>query len=216
MKTETIVLAGGGVLALILLMKSNSASTSTTPGNTGASSVPPPPSSYDDNYYKTYQYPAMLKQNPNIGNPNYQLTQAEAAQYMNNYLELQQWLPSVMPSIFSNMRDAMQDHWHLYGVAMKYSFMPFTPPKNVNWTHAPENKNSSGSGSGWLGDALSIATTVVGFLGINDNKLNNEEIGVLINGAAIIKQALPFYANVENDPAGAINAKLTSLLEQYT
>lgn len=227
-KTEhLLLLASVGAAGLYFLSSSTPGVTSpvsaplAASGNTGypypiLPGAPPIPATWNLSYYLTYEYPAMLAANPNIGNPNYQLTQAEANQYFNNYLELQQWEVTVVPKPFANLLIAMQYHWHTYGVAQQYSFTPFLPTKNVNWTPPPVNKNASGSSTqSWIGTALSIATTVAAILS-PPPVLNHAEAEVLINGSAIGLNILPMFYEATNGYASAAMGKMEDLLTQYT
>jgi hypothetical protein len=161
----------------------------------------------------------MVNANPNIVNPNYQLSPAEAQQYKMNYLELQQWLPSVMKQFNNSELAALQYHWTHYGVSLKYSFMPFTPPKNANWVHPPPAPNSSGSGSTFSSILGTVASVAVALLGTNDQageqRLNDMDIELLFNGCAIAKHIIGFYQVADPKLTARIDEKMNEVLAQY-
>jgi hypothetical protein len=218
---NTLLLVGGGAVVLgglYLYSKNKTPSLvpgTNTPGTT--SNIPPAPASYDDQYYKTYQYPALIKANPNLLNSNYQLTPTDANNYLNNYLEIQQWLPTVVGSgkSFSTNQQALQYHWTHYGVAQQYSFVPFYPPKNAQWTHPPVNPSSSGSGGGVLSTIETVAGVAAMFLGPNDRDLSNEEVEILVTMAPVTNDIIKFYLKSDRQLVGLIDRKLNDLVSQY-
>lgn len=212
MKTSDMILYGGLAFVGYTLLTKKAGTPVTTPGGgVITSGAPPVPSTYNQAYYDQYEYPAMVAANPNIQNPNYQMTYAEAMQYKANYLEIQDWLPSVDKHDFPTDQSALQYHWHTFGVAQRYSFMPFIPPKNAHWVAPPANSNSSG-GSSWVGTALSIAGTIIGFFG-TDEKLNDKEVEVVLTGAAVASRVLPFFNSQLSAQAGE---RLASIVSEYS
>lgn len=209
-KNNNLLLYGGAAVAAYLLFFNKS---SATPVNTtqNYSNIPPPPAVYSQAYYEQYQYPAMLAANPNVGNPNYRLTDAEANQYLQNYLDLAQGL-QLEATNGMTIQDAARRHWTNHGVAEKRTFLPLMPQDKTPFVPPPANNNAS-SGS-WITSALGIATSVVGLLGPGDVTLNQREAEVLINGGAILKNILPLFS--EDPREVAIDKKLTVLLEKYT
>ncbi len=182
-QNEMLMLGGAGLVAYLLLgnktKSTPSASTLLSSGSNGSTGpgsytvdATHPPLTFDVNYYEKYQYPLLTQQNPNLLNPNYQLSQAEADQYLNNYTHLKQALPQWVPSLAPNLLEAVRRHWRLYGPQNKYSFMPFRPTDDVPYTPPPPAPNSSGSG--WISDVLGIATSVVALLGVSDEAVLND------------------------------------------
>jgi hypothetical protein len=237
MNKDILYIGGAAVLGYVLLSKTTATPAATAAATTGSSlavtGAPAAPAVYDPNYYLTYQYPAMLAANPNIGNPNYQLTSADAAQYLANYLELQQWLPTVVPSSrFSSQLQALQWHWTTWGVPSKWTFLPLVPPKRDAYVAAPVNSNAvpvagssakvtvnptaaaASSGGNWVSAALPVVTTLIGLLGPGDNQLNNDDVAVLFNGGGVIKEMLPLFYN--DSRSFLIEDKLNMLLAQYS
>lgn len=155
------------------------------------------------------------------------MTSTENAQYLTNYLDLRQGLPSwighkqangVTPQ---NLAQAAQCHWTIYGVSEHRIFLPMQPPSTVPYIPPPATQaaaKSSSSGS-WIGPAISaVATIAVAVLGPNDmpaETLNDAEINLIVTSAAITKKILPFYLQVAPDLVHSINNRLDSLLSQY-
>lgn len=219
---KLIVPVGIGAAVLYFLSSSSTTSltTTTTPGGI-TTNIPAAPAVFDETYYLTYQYPAMLAANPNIGNPNYQMTLDEANQYYNNYLGIRQWIATqgIVPKPFQDLQTAVQYHWSNYGVANKCSFLPFTPTNNVPYNVPVKNNNTTGSGGSaqsWVGTAASVAAVVASFLGIDDGNLNATEAEILINGCAIVTDALPMFYGAPGGLALRIDTKMNDLLKQYT
>lgn len=181
--------------------------------------APAAPASYNDQYYKTYQYPAILAAYPQVGNPNYVLTPTDAQNYLNNYLELQQWVPTVVGSgkKYSNAQAALQWHWKTYGVPYQYSFIPFTPPKNANYVPAPAVAKSSGSSSTFddILKGVGTAVTVVASLAGPGDGLNDTQLVLLLNGGGVLKNILPLYANDDRQHVMAIEQAFDSVINGY-
>ncbi len=222
-KDHTLLYAGGGAVVLLggLYLYNKSKQPVVVPGTTapatGSGTIPAPPVTYNETYYKTYQYPALVKANPELLNPNHQLTSTEANDYLNNYLELQQWAPSVIgkqPNI-NSMQQAMQYHWTHYGVAQQYSYVPFTPPKNAQWVQAPPNPNSSGSGGGVLSTLGTVASIAAMFIGVDDRILSDEEIEILITMAPVTRDVIKFYLNTDKTIVHSIDKRLSELVGAY-
>jgi len=234
MKTDQILLYGGGALAAYFLFLKPGTTTSLTPGTT-STSVPGSTTATGliginsgitdstGSFYTVSNYNQLLAANPNLGNPNYQMTSAELNQYLANYLDLRQGLPTWIgkksPSgqTISTMQQAEQVHWQYHGCAEKRIFLPLQPTSNGNYVPPPVNTASSGSsgGSSWVSSALGIATTVIGLLG-PDEQLNDADCQALFTMSAIIKDILPLYA--ESDPilTRAIETRMNALLTQYS
>lgn len=217
-KNNTMLYLGGAGVLAYLLLKPKTATVVTPGGAITVPGAPAPPASYSDAYYLAYQYPAMVAANPNITNPNYTLTASEANQYMQNYLELQQWLPTVVPHSFPNNQAALQFHWKTYGVAQKYTFLPLIPPKNANWVHPPTTASSSGGGFPWSTVLTTAATVAIAIIGPGPQqirRLNDAEIDLIINGSAIAKHIVPLYAQADHKLAVAIDNKINELITDY-
>lgn len=220
---------GVGVL-LVLPMLTKGKTTpplySTKPGTPGTPVAPgspvvsnpalPPaiqqlPANVGDNYEKII-YPAMLAANPNIGNPNYTLTDGEAQTYWNNYRDLRE---GAVNWFNGNHILAARDHWHTNGVPEKRTFMPLNPPTIAPYIGPPVSPKSGGSSfwSGVLGVATSVLDVVLG--DGQDIRLSDREVELIANSGAVIKQILPFYYNADLELAGRIDAKLDELLKEY-
>lgn len=188
-------------------------------------------------------YAQLAQANPNLLNPNYQLTAAEAQQYYNNYPDLQTWFQTaaINKKFKGSIQAAMQNHWTNYGCAEKRIFIPLQPPSTIPYTPPPPNPKSSGSGI--LGSLLKVATVVAGGVveiatagaatplvaagtgallsaegqihGPSDI-LNDAEVAVLFQGAAILYDILPFYASGDPNLTSQIKSKLDELLKQYS
>lgn len=237
MDTKTILLVGGGAAALYFLSKSGAGTrlpaipgmpgstllpgggssanpTSFVPTVTGA---PPPPAIYTQSYYDMYQYPAMKASNPNVANASYSLTTAEADQYIQNYNDINQWTSTVVPKNFPSKEDAARYHWAHYGPSEKRTFLPLMPQDLTPYVPAPANPSSSGGG-GFLGTIKKV-TGVVGsllaILGVDD-RLNDEEVKMLLEGAAIMNEIMPFYKQADPKLYNAIMSKMDTLVEMYT
>jgi hypothetical protein len=158
-------------------------------------------------------YAALVAANPNLANPNYQLTAAEAQQYAANYLDISQGV-ATWPGGLSQAN--LQKHWTLFGAPYQRIFIPLVPPSGAPYIPVQQNPNSSGGGgSSWVSSALSIAGTILPAILGNDPKLNNAEVQMLMTGACIIKDILPMYRQRNGPAVDQIGARLTDLLTQY-
>ena len=206
-------MVGAAGIGLFLLTRKSPATTLSTTTSVATAGAPPAPTSYNQAYYLQYQYPAMVAQDPNITNPNYTLTQAQANQYLQNYLELQQWITTVVPKPFATQLAALQYHWKTYGVALKYTYLPLIPPKNANWTPPPANANSSGSSS-TFSTILGAATSIIALLG-DKQRLNDADLELLFNGCAVAKNIVPLYMKADPRMSVLINQKMDEVLTDY-
>ena len=240
---NTILYIGAAAAAYYLFLRPQ---TPTTPGSssvsvinpsTGLTSLLPGSSSGTPTTYgvnvgvpggspQITNYAALLAANPNLANPNYQMTAAENAQYLANYLDLQQGLQSWINHKMAdgttpkNIQQAAQSHWHMYGCAEKRIFLPLQPPSSKQFVPPPANAKSSGGGSSWVGTALTVAGSVaVALIGPPDSEpteqLSDAEIQMLVTGGAILKKILPFYLEVAPTLVTSIENKLDSLVSQY-
>lgn len=195
--------------------------------------------------YTISNYAQLLAANPNLGNPNYQMTAAEYTQYYNNYLDLEQWA-STLPKnnkdqVINGLAAQMQYHWTNYGCAEKRIFLPIEPPSNIAYTPPPPSPKSSGGGIFTTilkaativgGAALTVAsagtaapliaagtsaalTAESAIHGTSDNLLNDAELQLLFQGSAILYDILPLYQNSDPVLTAAIKTKMDALLKQY-
>jgi hypothetical protein len=215
MDTKTLMLLGGGGVALYLLTNNNAATT-TTPTVTNPqglvginSGLPGGNGSYDT----VANYSDLLAAVPNLGNPNYQMTPAELNQYLANYLDLRQGLATWSGGLSPHN---IQYHWTNGGCAQKRIFLPLQPPSMAAFVPPPPSSGSSWTS--WIGPVLQVAGTVVeAVAGVDNPKydLTAGEIEVLITGAAILKDILPFYEMNQSTRVEMATNRLNSLLSDY-
>lgn len=235
MKTDQILLYGGGAIAAYMLFIKPK---TVTPGTTtvipgGTTSIPASGlvginsgvRGGNGSFYTVSNYNQLLAANPNLGNPNYQMTAAESQQYLANYTDLNapgalpSWIGKKQPDGFTpqNLQQACWSHWKFDGCAEKRIFLPMQPPSTASYIPPPVNPtaSNSGGGSSWVSSALGIATTVIGLLGEPD-QLNQADVQKLFTMSAVIQDILPLYA--ENDPilTRAIEVRMNALLNQYS
>lgn len=176
-------------------------------------------------YYTVSNYAALIAANPNLANPNYQLSPAENAQYIANYQDLQTGLAifvaqgGVNGVKFNTMQAAAQYHWTNYGPQTQRIFVPMQPPSTAAYVPPPVAPKAASSGN-FLSDALSVATKVVPIVAAiageyNAPQLNDADVELLFTSAAIIKQILPFYAGSDIVQVNRIDTTLDNLLIQY-
>lgn len=183
--------------------------------------APPLPSTWQgtnassNQYYLSYIYPAMVAYDANMTNANYTLTTNEANQYMSNYLDIYQYVnaPSTVKKYGSAVA-AAQNHWKVYGVAEKRTFLPLLPRSNV-----PFSGGSSSSSSGWLSDIVPVLTdaveVVASVAGPSISGINESGIVLIMESSAITKKMLPFFANVDPNAVALINNNINSVLTRY-
>lgn len=218
MKTETLLLLGGGAVGLYLL--TNKSGGSFLPGGSSSNTGSNAPTTYGINggYSGVHaavvaNYAAIVAADPRQANPNYQLTSAEAQQYLANYSDIQG--VSTWPGGLSQAN--LQKHWTLYGVSQQRIFLPLQPPSTAPYIPPVQNPKSSGGSSSFLSSALGVVTTILPFiLGASEPHLNNAEVQLLMTGGAIIKDILPMYRASNRDVVDAIDNKLNDLLTQYS
>ena len=264
-KNNTLLYVGAGAVGLYLLLNNAGGSAASSsllttgsqasllPNSTAQNTypyvlpgAPAIPAAYDDNYYKTWIRPAMVIVNSNLNNPGYRMNDSEAAAYLANYLDLRQALPAWVGHKFSdwgtvtNITDAANRHWKIYGVAEQRTYMPLPWSEMVAFVPAPAKTSS---GSGLLGTIVKVATIAAGgiltvttagtaapliaagesaaltaesaaFHGPGD-VLNDEEINLVVTSAAIIKKMLPFYLQVAPQLVNSIENKLDTIIAKY-
>lgn len=233
MKTEQLLLLGGAGIAAYMLLKPHAqtipGSGTTIPVSTGSGGTTVLVGKNsgvrggNGSFYTVSNYNQLLQANPNLGNPQYQMTSSELAQYLANYSDLQQGLPSWVGqkdptgNIMTSLTRAEQVHWQYHGCAEQRIFLPLQPPSTANYIPPPPNTNTSSgsSGGGWLSSALGIATTVIGLLG-EPAQLNNADAQALFTMSAIIKDILPLYASTDPLLTRAIEVRMNTLLIQYS
>lgn len=168
-------------------------------------------------------YAQLLQANPNLGNPNYQMTAAENAQYLANYNDLRQGLQlwigkkDLRGVQVTSLSQAAQEHWTIYGCAEKRIFLPLEPPDATNYVPPPPApKSSSSTGSTIVSTALNVATTVLPFIlgETAEPDLNDADQEILFTGAAILYDILPLYANADPKLTGLIHNKLDQVLKE--
>ena len=217
MKQNTLLYIGGaGLLAYLYLTKSPNNSApgifssalpgvpqTVTPTTAGA---PPTPTTFDKNYYLTYQYPAILAANPNVGNPNYRLTDAEANQYLANYLDLQQaWAD---PGNHNNpgwdrantAQDFARSHWRQWAIPDKRTFTLLVPSSTTNYNdpHTASNSGFFTSIGNFIknnsGAIIQYAPKVAALAGVNDTPtLNPRDRDTILNGSGIVLSIYEAY-----------------------
>jgi len=215
---ELLLIGGAAVVGLYFYTKNNTA-TSPSPSTSNVNTaIPAAPAVFSQSYYLEYQYPVMIQQDPNLLNPGYQMSQLENDQYYNNYLDLQQWWnTSGVQHALKTIDAAMQYHWHTYGVSQMRTFLPLVPPSNVPYVPAPANSNSSGSTVSTITNTvLGVAGSIASLLGSKpQQKLNDAEIALLMNGSGIAKSILPFFATADHQATVLIGEKIDNVLSDY-
>lgn len=191
--------------------------------------APVPPSSWppgqwqniDRTYFFTWELPAHIKVNPNVGVQSYTLTDAEAGVLMNNYIDIQQWATGNGPGYgmhdlkVSTPADCCRYWWHTYGVSDRRTFLPMVPVFTGTFIKPVTTTSSSSGGGSWISTALGIAGSVVALLGPNDPPLNDADQQMLFTGAAVMNEILPFYYKSNPKLSTAIDDRLQALLKQY-
>ena len=178
-------------------------------------------------FYTCSNYQQLLAANPNLGNPNYVMTAAEATQYIANYLDLQQAFPQWIAAknqykgaVLSTPQQCAQAHWNNTGCAEQRIFLVLSPPSTGAYVAPPAQPASSGSGGGFLSGLLGVATKVVPIVAAiagdyNAPQLNDADLQALFTSAAIINDILPMYASADIVQVNAIDSSLNGLLKQY-
>lgn len=226
-----LLIAGIGVGALYLLSSNSNPLASIIPTGNSASIIPGGTTTTQTQLYGVNNgtgvvsnYAQLVVADPNLGNPNYQMTDNEVAQYLANYLDLQQGLPSWIGHKQHNgvtpktLQQAAQVHWTTFGCAEKRIFLPLQPPSNKPYVPPPKNAKSSGSGSSWIGPTISAVGTIVASLlgpGEPDPVLNDGELQVLFTGGKVLKDILPMFADADPMLTKAIDQQFTALLLPY-
>lgn len=260
-KTDnTLLILGAAAAGLYFLTSSSNTTPNVLPGATAAllpygvpalsysylvSGAPAIPAVYDVIYYKTYIRPAMLIADSNINNPAYVLSDTDITNYLNNYLDLRQGLPTWVGKktagvTQTSLNMVAQTHWRIYGVAEQRTFLPLPWSSNVPYIPPPP---TSSSGSGVFGTILKVATIAAGGIVTvatggtaaplvaagesaaltaesaafhgGPEQLSDTEIEMLVTSAAIIKKILPFYLQVNPQLVNSIENRLDSLIAKY-
>src|SRR5579862_9280055 len=137
-KDNTFLYIGGAaVLGYLFLSGSSTAApiVSTAAANLPAgtavnsSGIPVSPTGvWNQQWYLTYQYPAMAALDPNILNPNYVMSDAEAQQYINNYYDLSPQFLNAAPAYWGTTPlNRARYHWRSFGAPEKRTFLPLVP-----------------------------------------------------------------------------------------
>lgn len=236
-KTNNTLLYAGIGLGAIYLLSNKGASSALIPtgsnvallnqGTPAAIGVNSGVRGGNGSFYTCANWQQLAAQYPNLTNPNYQMSAAENSQYLANYLDLQQAMPSwvgvkqVNGITPQNVNQAAQLHWQFYGCAEKRIFLPLQPPSNGAYIPPPANNKSSGSSS-VLSAALGVVGTAAPYLlallgpGQPDPKLSDADLQLLFTGGAILKDILPMFST--NDPllTKKIDQHFTAALTPYT
>lgn len=229
---KTLLYVGGAAAAYFLFLKPGAAASALLPGSTTATvpAVTNPASMVGINsgirggngsFYLCSNYAQLAAADPNLMNPNYQMTAAQVNVYLSNYLDLQQGLPGWIGQKdlrgikSSTLNQCAQEHWSIYGCAEKRIFYPMQPVSSAAYIPPPPAPKSSGGGSSFLSTALSIAGSVVALLGDETPVLNDADIQLLFTMSAVIKDILPLYSKADPLLTAAIEQKLNSVLNQY-
>lgn len=242
---KKLIWIGGGLVGAFVIYKSKAAATTSLTSSTGATAsnaltpgesitqinamidngiypfvipgAPPLPSAYNDIYYQTYIYPTMVAWDKNITNPNYTLTDEQLMQYADNYLEIRQWLPTVVPGKFPSDQAALQWHWSTYGVPYKYTYLPLYPPKDASYVPPPVAVRGSSETWTIIGDVIKVGSTVVAAAaaGVNAKLLNNSEIELVVTSGWVLKNVLPLFAKSDNMLVSSIDKQLDAILTTY-
>jgi hypothetical protein len=176
-------------------------------------------------FYTVSNYAALLSADPNLGNPQYQMSAAENAQYIANYQDLQTGLAlfvqqgGVNGFKFNTMPAAAQYHWTYYGCSEKRIFLPLQPPSTAAYVAPPPPPKSATAAKpttqSWITTGLQVAGTLAMLLGPNDPQLSTGDLYVLLNASGIIKNILPFYLQADGILVDSIENKMNSLIAQY-
>lgn len=203
--------------------------------------APAPPLSYPtglwqqvkNGYYTQYEYPAHVAANPNISISAYQLTDAQAQQYLNNYTDVNGWAnnsPANSQGVkFTSPLNAARWHWNTYQPGEQRTFLPMMPvftgtfqnvevaaginPATGKSVTAAKSSSTIQTVATIGLDGLKIAGGIVALLGPNDVELTPYEVTVLATAGAVIKQILPFY---NSKLSQAIDARFDGLIKQYS
>jgi hypothetical protein len=239
---------GGAAVGLYLLLKPSSPAipaSASAPASGGSllssllpgSAAPAVPTTYGINsgvrggngsFYTCSNYAQLLAANPNLGNPSYQMSAGENTQYLANYSDLQQGLPSWIGvrqpdgSTPQNINQAAQAHWKYFGCAEKRIFLPLQPPSTAAYIPPPANVKaaSSGGGGSFWSSALQVAgavaeTAILAGTPADPYQLTDAEVNIIVTGSAIAKNILPFYLQVAPELVASINNKMDVLLSAY-
>lgn len=246
MKTNEMLMIGGAAVAAYLLLNKSGGITAPTGINTGTgtssilnpggttaiagkvpvqqvlpgivstATVPTPPTNFDQTYFLTYVYPIAIASNPNLTNPNYQLSPTELNQYAANYLTIRQGV-ATWTSNGGNLNLNLQSHWRQYGVAQKLIFIPFLPTNTTPYVPPVSTSTTSGSGSSFgsiLGDIGKGVALVSALAGVSDD-VTPLELQVIATGAVIAKDLIPMYYAGSGGGAFFVEDNLNSFLTQY-
>lgn len=190
----------GSGLALVYFLTSSKTAATALPAGTAATV----PSGVAAANYTAYP------NDPNLLNPNYQLTPTQLQNYYNNYLELRQAMPDWLkenPAYGGDLNKALQDHWRQYGCSFHWTFYPLTVPDKTVYVPPPSPPDSGGS---WLSSALKIAGSVVALVaGPNTNKdnippLTMGDMSILQNGSIVAMDIVPMFVDTGTGPANGV------------
>lgn len=237
MDNKTLLIAGGAVL-VYFLTKGNSPALSLIPGSTAPLASQATGGGFvtyginsgvkggNGSFYTVANYDQLANANPNLLNPNYQLTPAEIQTYLSNYSDLQTGLPTFVGNTnyhgikLNSLAQAAQAHWNGNGCAEKRIFLPLQPPSTAAYIPPPPAPSKS-SGGGFLSSALGFVGSalpyVAAILGTDDTPLlNDADQQALFTAGAIITDILPLFANSDPTLVAGIREKLNSVLLEYS
>jgi len=186
-------------------------------------------------------YPNLL--NPNYQMTNEE-SNVYLRNYLDLQQGLATWVNHKINGVLiTDIHNACVNHWHTYGCAEQRVFIPLTVPSNVPYTPPPSPPKSSGGGlfgsilKGLTivgGAALTVASVgtaaplisagTLALLGVegkafggvsDDERLNDRELEMIFQGAAILYDILPMYAQEQPELTAAIETKLTQILTEY-
>lgn len=186
-------------------------------------------------------YPGLL--NPNYQMTNEE-SNVYLRNYLDLQQGLATWVNHKINGVLiTDMHNACVNHWHTYGCAEQRVFIPLTVASTVPYTPPPSPPKSSGGGlfgsivkgltvvagaavtvasAGTAAPLISAGTSALlgvegkAFGGVSESdRLNDMELEMIFQGAAILYEILPMYAQEQPELAQAIQLKLTQILTEY-
>lgn len=177
--------------------------------------------------YTLINYPAVIASDNRQVNSNYTLTDQEADQYIENYWDIEQWIHTfgIATNNQAAYRDKARYHWQHNGVAEKRIFVPLIPKSNAPYIPPPPapKKSTLTTIESILSPVTSLISTGVNVVklasaaGINGfpQDMEDETLQTLVCGGYILKNILKFYVNSNLNSVVLIEAKLSSIINDY-